>query len=64
MYWLNSCRKCHVDLYEQSDKYGSYISCLQCSSYLSDSEEAELLGQLGNEVGLLQAYAVLGNLAA
>ncbi len=64
MYWLNSCRKCHGDLFESEDSYGSFISCLQCSSYLTESEEAELLGQSGNEMGLSRAFAVLGDLAA
>lgn len=64
MYWLKSCRKCLGDLYENKDSFGTFISCLQCSSYLTESEEAELLGQSGEEVGLSKAYAILGNLAA
>ena len=64
MYWLSSCGKCQGDLYENEDSYGSFISCLQCSSYLTESEEAELLGQTGNEVGLSRAYAILGDMAA
>ncbi|PKB65954.1 MAG: hypothetical protein BZY81_08640 [SAR202 cluster bacterium Io17-Chloro-G4] len=64
MYWLKSCRKCREDLYENKDSFGTFISCLQCSSYLTESEEAELLGQSGEEVGLSKAYAILGNLAA
>ena len=64
MYWLNSCRKCRGDLYDGEDSYGSFISCLQCSSYLTEAEEAELLGQSGEEVGLSRGYALLGDLAA
>ena len=64
MYWLNSCRKCQGDLYESVDSYGSFVSCLQCSSYLSESEEAELKGESGGEGGLSRAYALLGDLAA
>ena len=64
MFWLNSCGKCCGDLYGGEDSYGSFISCLQCSSYLTDSEEAELLGEASSEVGLSRDYALLGNLAA
>jgi hypothetical protein len=64
MYWLKSCRKCCGDLYESKDSYGSFISCLQCSSYLSAAEEADLLSNSGIEVGLSRGDALLGNLAA
>ena len=64
MYWLNSCRKCRGDLYESQDSYGSFISCLQCSRYLTEAEEDELLGKSSSEVGLSKGYALLGNLAA
>ena len=64
MYWINSCRKCCGDLYESEDSYGSFISCLQCSTYLTEAEETELLDKSGSEVGLSRAYAHLGNLAA
>ena len=64
MYWLNSCRKCQGDLYESKDSYGSFISCLQCGSYLNEREEAELMGESGSEMGLAKAYAFLGDLAA
>lgn len=64
MYWLKSCRKCSGDLYQSKDSYGSFISCLQCSSYLTEAEEAELLNNSIVEVGLSRGYALLGNLAA
>lgn len=64
MYWLNSCRKCQGDLYQSEDSYGSFISCLQCSSYLTEGEEAELWGETGSDVGLSRSYALLGDLAA
>ena len=64
MYWLNSCRKCQGDLYESEDSYGAFISCLQCSSYLTEAEETELLVESGAELGFSRAYARLGNLAA
>ena len=64
MYWLNSCRKCRGDLYKSEDSYGSFISCLQCSTYLTEAEETELLVKSGSEAGLTRGYALLGNLAA
>ena len=64
MYWLISCRKCQGDLYKNEDSYGSFVSCLQCSSYLTEVEEAALMGNFENNLGLSRAYAILGDLAA
>ena len=38
MFWLKSCPKCHGDLYQGNDLYGTYISCLQCGHYI-DKED-------------------------
>ncbi|MFQ6026434.1 MAG: hypothetical protein ACE5Q6_02840 [Dehalococcoidia bacterium] len=42
MYWLKACPKCHGDLYESRDEYGTFISCMQCSLYLTEADEAKL----------------------
>lgn len=42
MFWLKSCPRCHGDLYEKSDIYGSYIDCFQCGHYLTSDEDARL----------------------
>ena len=42
MFWFKTCPRCHGDLYGNSDVYGSYVACLQCSHYLSEAEEARL----------------------
>ena len=42
MFWFKSCPKCHGDLYRDSDVYGSYVACVQCSHYLTGAEEARL----------------------
>ena len=42
MFWLRSCPRCHGDLHDESDIYGSYIDCFQCGHYLSAVEEAIL----------------------
>jgi hypothetical protein len=41
MFWLKACPKCQGDLYNGKDAYGSFISCMQCSRYLTPAEEAE-----------------------
>ena len=51
MFWFKSCPKCHGDLYSNSDVYGSYVACLQCSHYLTETEEAQL-GLSGTQLGL------------
>ena len=42
MYWLKNCPRCHGDLYDNKDSYGSYIDCFQCGHYLSVEEEVTL----------------------
>ena len=39
MFWLKGCPRCHGDLYDNSDIYGSYIDCLQCGHYLTAEED-------------------------
>ena len=36
MYWLKGCEKCGGDLYLGEDKYGSFVSCLQCGAVRAD----------------------------
>ncbi len=42
MFWFKSCPKCHGDLYRDSDAYGTYIACMQCSHYLTQADETRL----------------------
>ena len=42
MFWLKACPHCHGDLFLGQDQYGKYVSCLQCSRYLTSAEEAAL----------------------
>jgi len=42
MFWLKSCPRCHGDLYDNKDIYGSYIDCFQCGHYLTADEDASL----------------------
>jgi len=42
MFWFKGCPKCHGDLYRDTDLYGSYVACFQCSHYLTEAEEARL----------------------
>ncbi len=49
MFWLKACPRCHGDLYNNTDEYGSYVACLQCSHYLTEAEEA-LLSSSGTQL--------------
>jgi hypothetical protein len=42
-YWLKTCPKCSGDLREESNTFGSYISCVQCGYTLTSAQEATLL---------------------
>ncbi len=42
MFWFKACPRCHGDLYQETDAYGPYVTCLQCSHYLTVAEEAWL----------------------
>ena len=42
MFWFKACPKCHGDLHEDADAYGSYIACLQCGHYLPEADETQL----------------------
>lgn len=44
MFWLKSCSRCKGDLYLDNDTFGTYISCVQCSSYLTEEEQEQFLG--------------------
>ena len=42
MFWLKRCPKCGGDLIDESDVYGTCITCLQCGQMLTDQEEEAL----------------------
>jgi len=42
MFWLRCCPRCNGDLYEEIDRYGSYITCLQCGHHLTEADEVVL----------------------
>lgn len=42
MFWLKACPRCHGDLIDGQDMYGSYIDCLQCGGYLTTAEEVAM----------------------
>ena len=64
MYWFKACRKCQGDLYRSEDSYGSYISCMQCSRYLTEADQAALMGLSRPQDGLYLADYRLVNIAA
>ena len=42
MFYLKGCPRCHGDVYESTDVFGPYTSCIQCSHYLTRAEETQL----------------------
>lgn len=50
MFWLKSCPRCHGDLYDKTDIYGSYIDCFQCGHSLTAQEDAGLRSE--NRLGM------------
>lgn len=42
MFWFKACPRCKGDLYEGTDIYGTYVSCLQCARCLTAEEEGNL----------------------
>jgi len=42
-FWLKACPRCLGDLEEDEDRFGLYISCVQCGHILRAEEEAALL---------------------
>lgn len=51
MFWLKACPRCHGDLYQEEDLFGSYVACLQCGRELNQFEESFLDYPLGKAVG-------------
>jgi uncharacterized C2H2 Zn-finger protein len=42
MFWLKCCPRCSGDLYEDRDRYGSYVNCMHCGYYLTEAEAMPL----------------------
>lgn len=42
MIWIKACPRCRGDLVPDSDRYGCYVSCIQCGGILSDWQERAL----------------------
>lgn len=38
---LKGCPRCHGDLREGKDRYGEYLTCLQCGYHQSDGRDAK-----------------------
>ncbi len=47
MYWLKGCKKCGGDLFLERDRYGSYVSCLQCGAVRLDLDDSNPVGAVG-----------------
>ena len=64
MFYFKSCPKCHGDLYTDADIFGTYISCMQCSRYLTDGETFQLTQSILKPGWHLGLPADAGRLAA
>ena len=45
MFWLKGCPWCGGDLFSDTDLFGSYVTCFQCSRDLSEADVAVLLSR-------------------
>lgn len=41
--WLRACPRCGGDLVSDYDRYGRFVSCIQCGCVLSESQEGALM---------------------
>ena len=48
---FKACPKCHGDLIDGRDQYGSYLSCIQCGRYIAKStKNTARAGKYGAQV--------------
>ena len=53
MFWFKACPRCHGDLIEGRDQYGSYLSCIQCGRYMAKSTGKSVrAGKYGPELNV------------
>ena len=45
MFWLKGCPWCGGDLFSDTDLFGSYIACFQCSRELNEADVAALISR-------------------
>ena len=38
---FKACPRCHGDLMDGSDQFGSYLSCIQCGRYMAKSAKKQ-----------------------
>ncbi len=43
MFWLKGCPRCGGDLFSDTDLFGPYITCFQCSRDLNEADVAALI---------------------
>jgi ribosomal protein S27E len=57
MVWLKSCQRCGGDLYEETDHFGSYVSCFQCGSSVVEPEAGTAFGDVVESLDMVDAQA-------
>ena len=55
MMWLKACPRCKGDLYQETDRFGRYVSCAQCGLSISDAKASVLAGFAKREKDRAQA---------
>lgn len=45
MFWLKGCPWCGGDLFTDTDQFGSFVTCFQCSRELNQADVAALLSR-------------------
>lgn len=54
---MKSCQRCGGDLYEETDHFGSYVSCFQCGSSVAKVEEGTAGSDVVDAVEMMVAQA-------
>ncbi len=50
MFWLKGCPWCGGDLFSDTDLFGPYITCFQCSRDLNEADVAVMLSRRTGKV--------------
>ena len=46
MFWFKRCPRCSGDLFEESDRYGCFITCMQCGFSKDTTEKLTAPGDI------------------
>ena len=49
MFWFKRCPRCSGDLFEEADRYGCFITCMQCGFSKDTTEKLTDPGEISLE---------------